>query len=370
MHITESMEDLYNNAPCGYFSTLPDGLIIKINNTLLSLLGCERAEVEGKMRFQDCLTIGSKIYYDTHYYPLLQMHGSVREINFELRKKDDTRLPVLINSMKVTDDKNSHLLTRSMVFDISQRKMYEKEILLAKQKADELAAQLTRINKELEQFAYAASHDLRSPLSSVLLSLELLKRNYSNTLGEAGINNINIAVKGIKKISKLVLDLLKYSSSGYENVEYEWSNLDEILEEVRFNLSNEFNEKLVTLTVEPNSFLAKVNKSDIIRLFQNLLENALKYGQEGKEIVLKIGVKEEDTDWQFRIEDNGIGIDPAYHEKIFDPFTRVPNSKHLKGSGIGLATCKKIVEQHQGKIWVESTPGEGSTFYFTISKKL
>jgi light-regulated signal transduction histidine kinase (bacteriophytochrome) len=245
------------------------------------------------------------------------------------------------------------------------REMVEKEKeyrLHLEKRAEELQAS----NSELQRFAYVASHDLQEPLRMVTSFLQLLDKKLNGTLDKKSKTYINYAVDGAERMKKLIHDLLEYSRVG--NMELKIADVDcnEIMKTVSsfYNLS--LKEANATLVIKPLPVLKAV-KPQILQLFQNLVGNALKYN-DSQIPKIEVGYKEEPTAYLFYVKDNGIGIDPKYFEKIFVVFQRLHNKSEYSGTGIGLSICKKIINQHGGRIWVESEPGHGATFYFTISK--
>jgi len=229
-------------------------------------------------------------------------------------------------------------------------------------RAEELAAS----NEELERFAYVASHDLQEPLRMVSSFLQLLQKKYESQLDATAQKYINYAVDGADRMKTLILDLLEYSRiSSYKEVHVS-VNLEEIVSKTLHTLKPVTDEAQASIIV-PSLPEVSGNKSHLMRLFQNLISNALKYRSEAQPII-EIGCTEKSDEWEFFVKDNGIGIEPKYFEKIFVIFQRLHSRNEYNGTGIGLAICKKIVELHSGKIWVESSLEKGSKFYFTISK--
>jgi signal transduction histidine kinase len=226
------------------------------------------------------------------------------------------------------------------------------------------AKELQRSNAELEQFAYVASHDLQEPLRMVSSFMQLFDQEYGSGLDETGKQYVHFAVDGAKRMQQMVSDLLTYSRAGSRNREPSPVDCGEVLAQAVANLRLSIEESGARMRVAPLPVVAG-DRSQLLQLFQNLLGNAIKFaGTEAP--VVEVGASLQGSDWVFHVNDNGIGIDPKHAERIFDIFQRLhPRSKY-SGSGIGLAVCKKIVELHGGRIWVESRLGQGAKFFFTI----
>jgi two-component system CheB/CheR fusion protein len=255
-----------------------------------------------------------------------------------------------------------------VVNDITDRNRHE--MLLKRLNTDlaKRASELASSNAELERFAYIASHDLQEPLRMVSSFLQLLQKKYKGQLDAKADQYIHYAVDGAERMKALIMDLLEYSRVGTGKESF--SNVDTavVVEEV----GEVFREKIIAarakVDIDPMPVIWG-DKFQIMQLFQNLLSNALKYHSE-RTPEIHIRAKEEPTHWLFAVEDNGIGIDAQFFDKIFIIFQRLHNKNDYSGTGIGLAICKKIVERHGGRIWVESAPQQGSKFFFTISKKV
>ena len=254
---------------------------------------------------------------------------------------------VVVND--ITDRMRSELLLRQLNEDLKER-----------------AAELATSNAELERFAYIASHDLQEPLRMVSSFLQLLQKRYQGQLDEKAGQYIHYAVDGAERMKALILDLLEYSRVGAGKESFGAVDVSEVMAEV----GNIFREKIIAARARVEMDPLPVihgDKVQLTQLFQNLVGNALKYRSE-EPPVIRIQVEEEPGDWLFSVGDNGIGIDPLFFDKIFIIFQRLHNKSDYSGTGIGLAICKKIVERHGGRIWVESTPEKGSIFFFTIIK--
>ncbi len=224
--------------------------------------------------------------------------------------------------------------------------------------------ELQRSNEELEQFAYVASHDLQEPLRMVASYTQLLAQRCRQFLDKEGEEFVHHAVNGATRMQQLIHDLLEFSRVGTRGQPFEPTDANEVLRGVLENLSVTLQETRAAVLFDSLP-LVHADPSQLIRLFQNLLGNAIKFrGDRPPEI--HITAERENGFWKFAVADNGIGIEPRYFERIFVIFQRLHRPGKYPGTGIGLAICKKIVERHGGRIWVESTPGVGTTFYFTL----
>jgi PAS domain S-box-containing protein len=243
--------------------------------------------------------------------------------------------------------------------------------LCTRKRAEEALAQkavaLTRSNADLEQFAYIASHDLQEPLRMVSSYLQLLERRYQDQLDADAREFIAYAVDGATRMQALINALLSYSRVGTRGKPFEPTDCAIILDRVLVNLKVAIEESDAVVTHDPLPTVM-ADGVQLTQVFQNLIANAIKFHGERRPEV-HIGAQHTDAEWLLSVRDNGIGIDPQHYERIFVIFQRLHSREEYPGAGIGLAICKKIVERHGGRIWVESQPGAGSTFYFTIPGK-
>jgi PAS domain S-box-containing protein len=251
------------------------------------------------------------------------------------------------------------ILVTAAIRDISVRKDAERQLA---QKLEEL----NRSNEELGQFAYLASHDLQEPLRMVASYTQLLSRRYKGKLDADADEFIAFAVDGASRMQRLIQDLLAYSRVGTEGSELLDTSSEQALQQALVNLYGAVEESGAQVTHDPLPAVV-ADESQLVQLFQNLVGNAIKYQHPGIPQVHISAVRDGADKWMFSIQDNGLGIDAKYHEKIFGMFQRLHGREEFAGTGIGLAICKKIVERHGGNISVESQPGQGSIFRFTLT---
>jgi PAS domain S-box-containing protein len=278
----------------------------------------------------------------------LERHGTQREVRFT--RKDGSSCWTLLGASPTFDEAGAYAGALAMVTDITEHRKQAEE--------------LKRSNAELEQFASIASHDLQEPLRMVASYTGLLKRRYQGKLDADADEFIGFAVDGVTRMQALINDLLMYSRAGSEPQPSEPTDSGAALDRALRNLETTIQEKgaLVHRGELPS---VMSNPGQLTQVFQNLIANGIKFCRERRPEVT-IGAERKGTEWVFSVRDNGIGIDPSQASRIFLIFQRLHKREEYPGTGIGLAICRKIVERHGGRIWVESKPGEGATFYFTI----
>jgi len=249
----------------------------------------------------------------------------------------------------------------SLSFDITSRLEAEARLM-------DIMHDIERSNAELEQFAYVASHDLQEPLRKIKSFTELLANRYAGQIDERADKYIHYIVDGTERMQKLIEDLLAYSRVGTKAQPFSYAKVDALLDQAISNMQLMINESGANImrTVMPEIACDSVH---IVQVFQNLISNAIKFRSE-QAPEIRISAEKTDSAWVFSISDNGMGIPQDQYEHIFEIFQRLQLHDDYPGTGIGLAICKKIVERHDGRIWVESVPGQGSTFRFTISELL
>jgi PAS domain S-box-containing protein len=237
---------------------------------------------------------------------------------------------------------------------------------IAEMKLQKSVEDLKKSNEELEQFAYVASHDLQEPLRMVSSYTQLLEKRYSDKLDQDAHDFINFAVDGAHRMQRLINDLLEYSRLTTRGKEFSETDACSVLGKAIRNLQIKIEDNGAVIT---NGELPKVkaDEEQLIRIFQNLVDNAIKF-RATENPRIHVDCRSKDNFWMFSVKDNGIGIDAKYKERIFQLFQRISNRTEYSGTGIGLAICKRIIERHGGRIWMESEPGNGTTFFFTLKQ--
>jgi PAS domain S-box-containing protein len=331
-----------------------DGTLLEANQTFLDFATLRPEDVVGKKFWEGYWWQISETTRDTLRASIARA-AQGETISYEVAVWDQDKHPVtiLFNLKPLTDASGAVLAI------IAEGRPIQ-EIVDAR-------AALVRKNQELEDFAYIAAHDLNEPLRKIGSFMQLLKTKYSDKLDDTGVRYVELAVDGARRMSALIDDLLNYARVGSENVPFETVPAEELLSEVVSLQNSVVAEKNARITWDPLPVVVG-QKTPLRLLFQNLIGNGLKYQQAGTQPQVHISVRESASAWKFAVRDNGIGIGKEHHEKIFHLFRRLHTRREFAGTGMGLATCKKIVYQHGGDLWVESEPGQGSTFYFTIPK--
>jgi PAS domain S-box-containing protein len=233
------------------------------------------------------------------------------------------------------------------------------------EKLQQSMREFARSNAELEQFAYVASHDLQEPLRNIGSFSQLLARRYQGKIDPDADEFIGYIVDGVSRMHLMINDLLAYSRVNTFGKALEWVEGDMVVEAALANLKMVIDENKATVTHDPLPAIV-ADPSQMVQLFQNLIGNGIKFHRDEQPRV-HVSARRAGSEWIFSIEDNGIGIQPEFKDRIFVIFQRLHSKQAYAGTGIGLAICKKIVERHGGRIWVESIPGQGSTFYFTLA---
>jgi PAS domain S-box-containing protein len=348
---------LLEAAPDAIVIVGPQGDILLVNRMTEAMFGYSRDELIGQAveillpaRFREGHYKHRDNYIENaHTRPM----GSGLEL-FACRK-DGTEFPVEISLSPLQS--HSGMLVTSVVRDITERKQAQKEL-------EHHAAELERSNAELEQFAYVASHDLQEPLRMITSYSQLLERRYKDKLDGDALEFIDYVVDGAKRMQELINDLLAYSRVGTRGREFEPVDMEAVYNRVLGNLQVAIEEHRAEVSHDPLPTVM-ADGLQLVQLMQNLIGNAIKFHGDAPPKV-HVSAQTQNQEVLFCVCDQGIGFEPQYAERIFQVFQRLHGKSRYPGTGIGLAICKKIIERHGGRIWVESQPGTGSKFYFTL----
>lgn len=347
--------------------------------TLINRMGCEilgypEDEILGTNWFDRFIPAGIRDMVRETFNKL--MAGEVTPVEYfenpVVTKSGEERVIAWHNAV-LNDEEGRIIATLSSGEDITARKATEAALA---RKTEELE----RSNAELDQFASIVSHDLKAPLHTIGGFADLIRERYAERLDEKGKDNLERIVAGVGRMERLITDMLAFSRVTTRGRDFEDVPAERILETALANLKIAIDESRATVTTDPLPTV-QADEMQLLELFQNLIGNAIKYrGDDPPRIHISVRQLDEsesrtvaglhgpvsETGWLFSVTDNGIGIDPQHHESIFRIFERLDKSGRYDGTGVGLAVCKKIVERHGGRIWVESEPGKGSSFYFIL----
>ena len=341
---------IVDSSPNGVVMVDRRGVIVLVNRETERLFGYTRDELIGQSierlvpgRFRNSHPDMRQGFFAN---PQARAMGAGRDL-FGVHK-DGSEIPVEIGLNPIDVEEGSFVL--ASVIDITPRKQAE--------------AELRRSNEELEQFAYVVSHDLQEPLRTVSSYVQLLSRRYRDRLDEDAADFIDFTVGGVRRMQQLIADLLTFSRVGTRGAPLVPTGMQAVYETTLASLRAALDESNATVTADPLPTVV-ADASQLAQLLTNLLGNALKFRAHQPPHV-HVGATRSGRMWTISIQDNGIGIAPEYFERIFVIFQRLHSREEYAGTGVGLAICKKIVERHGGRIWVESAPAQGARFSFTL----
>jgi PAS domain S-box-containing protein len=357
--ITEVLEEkntILESIGDAFFAVDKNWMVTYWNNQAEKLLGKSKNEMLGRHLW--------KVFSDNIDSKSYQKYFEACETNQVVHFED--YYPALARWYEISAYP-SHNGLAVYVRDITERKLSEIRLTELNEDMQKQARELAISNADLEQFAYVASHDLQEPLRMVTSFLTQLEKKYGNVLDDTGKKYIDFAVDGAKRMRQIILDLLEFSRVGQTEDAQVDLNLNELVSEIQILFRKQIGEKSAVIQVGELPVI-HAYKVPLRQVFQNLIGNALKYSQKGVPAQIQITAHELKDDWQLTVTDNGIGIDPAQFDRIFIIFQRLHTKDAFPGTGMGLAVTKKIIDNLGGQIWVESTEGKGSSFYFTIPK--
>lgn len=357
-----ALEDFFQGAPCGLVSSANDGTILCVNDTFLAWTGYERRALTGGCHLDELLTRPSRLYYETHFGPLLHIQGYVHEVALDVRRPDGTTLPVLLNA--VLDDGPGAAI-RFAVFAARDRRAYERELLLERRHSEQAV-------QAKADFLAMFAHEIRNPLAAVLLEAEQLEHSTEQTLTESAVTPLRESLDRVLGLLNNMLDISKLDAGKLtlQNTEFA---IGDVLQAVVHTLRPLADVRAVALSTHVDTTLRRRVIGDPVKLDQaltNLVSNAIKFTDAGS-VTLRAACSErrrQRVRVRFEVIDTGIGIAAEHLERIFNAYEQADPSigPRFGGSGLGLTITRKLVELQAGELTVTSEPGRGSTFMFEL----
>lgn len=345
---------IIDNSADGIYQSTPDGKFIMVNPSMAAIFGYGSPEE----MIGEIYDIGSQIYANAvdrkNMSEIIARNDHIENYELQVNKKDGTTIWVSANIRVLRGGDGTIQFYEGILEDISERKKAEEEIL--------------QLNKSLEQFANITAHDLQEPIRMVSGFLGLLEKKYASALDDQGRSYIFRAKDGADRMSILIRDLLEFSRSGNKAAKKEAVNLASVIDLVQKDMSIVIQDTSAGLCVPEQMPVVEGTHSALYRLFLNLVSNGIKFRKKDAVPQVSIMLNEQTDCWEFTVQDNGIGVPEKDQPKLFQAFQRLHRKEEYPGTGLGLVTCKKIVETHGGKIWMTSEFGKGTAFHFTLPK--
>ena len=360
------MDPLLNTAPCGFLSVRENGSIHTVNRTLQEWLGYPSESLQGN-QMDTILPAASRIFYQTHLFPLLSIHGHAEEVYFPLRRQDGGDIPMLVNAARREED--GDIAYHFVFMPMHQRDQYENEILRAKATAEAARLAKEEAYADLEAFASSVSHDLRSPLATIRIFAEYLLKDYVDKFDARSLEAIRYIIESASEMSQMTEDILTYSRTSGSDLELEPVALEDVLARAAEQLHAEFAGSDLQLDILRPLPTVRGHSTLLAQVVINLLTNAVKFMAPGTAPRIRVWTERLLTPQsmvRLWIEDNGIGIAPGDQERIFRLFERGFVKNKYAGTGIGLAIVRRGMERMGGQVGLESTVGEGSRFWIDL----
>jgi signal transduction histidine kinase len=358
------MDTLLDTAPCGFLSVRDDSSIIIVNRTLQEWLSYSLDELQGQ-HIDTVLPAASRIFYQTHLFPLLRIHGHVEEVYFPLRRKDSGNIPMLVNAVR----RDADVVYDFVFMPMNQRNQYENAILDSKAAAEEARRAKDEAYADLEAFAFSVSHDLRTPLANIRIFAEFVLKDYADKLDQEGKEYLEHIAESASEMAKMTQEILDYSRTSASVLQLEPVSLEKVLSRAEDQLRADFSRRNVQFdVVKP---LPSVRGHPILleQIVVNLLSNAIKFVSPNVGPEIKVWTERCLTPLpmvRLWIEDNGIGIAQSDQKRVFHLFERGQVSDQYAGTGVGLAIVQKGIERMGGRVGFESTLGVGSRFWLEL----
>jgi signal transduction histidine kinase/CheY-like chemotaxis protein len=347
--------ELYERAPCALLSTLHDGTIIRGNQTFFAWIGACPEDIVAKTRFQALLNVGSRIYYETHYAPLLQMQGFVNEIALEVCRTDGVVRPIVASARQLRGSHGTPTINRVALFDSTDRRRYEQELLHARKRAEEAARALAQADAQKNEFIAMLAHELRNPLAPVRNALDLMRRSGND---ETIVDKVaDVMHRQVAQMARLVEDLLDISRVGQDKLSIRRVPVD--LGSV-IHHAMEASAPLLdhaglgyTVALPDSPIYIEADAARLAQVIGNILNNAAKFTPRGGAV--SVFLDRERDEAVLRVRDTGIGIDASDLPRVFEMFVQTGAPLESKGGlGIGLTLAKSLVERHDGRLTIES----------------
>lgn len=346
------IEDIYNNAPCGYHSLNSEGVIVEINQTFLDWLQYTREELVGKVYFRDLLTPESREIHGG-LFDKFKQEGIARNLEFEAVRKDGSSFVILINASAQYDSQRRFVQSRSTVLDYTeQRKAYQR---------------IAQLNQELESFSYSVSHDLRAPLRSIHGYTQILTEDYAGKLDDEGRRLLQVVVNNARRMARLIDDLLDFSRISRKDIASSKVNTEAMVQSVLNELLPAEQGRDIDIRMQPLES-CEADPNLLRQVWFNLLANALKYTRKKQQAVIEISSEAGPTEIVYRVKDNGTGFDMLYVGKLFGVFQRLHRQNEFEGTGVGLAIVQRIVTRHGGTVWGTGEVDKGADFCFSLPR--
>ena len=355
---SKAVDSVLDSVPCGFARFESSGRIIQVNTTLCDWINRSKQDLIGK-NVSFFLPKSGQIFWQSHIMPELKLKGKLEECYFKLSTAKKQRIPVLANFRCSCQSKEEYDV---VLFRIQKRYQLEDALIEAKRKADLATKALQYSNETLTRFAGMVAHDLKAPIRNMKRLAEFIIEDYQDLLDEDGQSLLQKLQNAANRGTYFIDRLLEYASLNKDHHQFTEVDLNQAFDNACNNLIDE-----ASASININS-LPTIwgNQTQLEQLFQNLLGNAIKYRHKDRPLAIEISATQsKDRAWRISVIDNGIGVAPQNRERIFGMMTRL-HGQEYEGAGIGLATCKWIVDNHQGTIGVESNDSEGSNFYFIL----
>ena len=354
-------DSILDFVPCGFARFERSGEILQVNTTLCDWVNLNKDDLIGK-NISTFLPKSGQIFWQSHIMPEVELKGELEECYFKLSAVNRQRIPVLANFRRHCQNKQQYDV---VLFRIQKRYQLEDAFIKAKREADIATKALQQSNDTLRRFSGMVAHDLKAPIRNMKRLAEFIVEDYQDILDSDGRDLLEKLQDAANRGTYFIDRLLEYGSLNKDHNQFTEVDLNQAVDNACKNLSQIIEE--TSASIEVNS-LPTVwgNQTQLEQLFQNLLGNAIKYRDKERQSAIEISATQtKDVAWKINVIDNGIGIAPKDRERIFEMMSRLHSEKY-EGAGIGLATCKWIVHNHQGTIGVESNACEGCNFYFTL----